>query len=86
MYSLPDTTVDSVSSREIGVRTTGHERMRITVLLAALTDNRKLKPAVLIPRKWLIRALERFRKKYRIVYSGMTSWMDKGKIIKYLSD
>lgn len=82
--SPPDTTVDAVCPREIGVRTTGHERMRITVLLAVRADGRKLKPAVLIPRKRPIRALKRFRTKLRIVYSGETSWMHEGKIMEYL--
>lgn len=80
----PETTIEEIGAREVAVRTTGHERMRITVLLAARADGRKLKPAVLIPRKRPIRALQRFRNQIHIIYSGQTSLMDETKLHEYL--
>lgn len=84
--SPSETTVEATGAREVAVRTTGHERMRITVLLAARADGKKLKPAVLIPRKRPIRVLDRFRPRLHIMYTGDTSWMDEVKLHQYLRE
>ena len=74
--SLPETTVETTGARDVPIRTTGHERLRVTVLLAARADGFKLKPAVLIPRKKPIKALDRFKNRLRIIYSGMYNIFD----------
>ena len=68
--SPPGTTVETIGARDVPIRTTGHERLRITVLLAAPADGFKLKPAVLIPRKKPIESLDRFKNRLRIIYAG----------------
>ena len=41
-----DTTISRVGDRTVSIRTTGHDKGRFTVLLAAMADGRKLKPFV----------------------------------------
>ncbi len=41
-----ETTVTHIGERSVPVRTTGHEKNRFTVVLAAMADGRKLKPYV----------------------------------------
>jgi transposase-like protein len=42
-----DTTITRVGSQSVPVRTTGHEKARFTVVLAAMADGTKLKPFVI---------------------------------------
>ena len=41
---LSSTTVDKVGSKTISIKTTGHEKEKVTVCLAAKADGTKLKP------------------------------------------
>lgn len=41
-------TLDSVGSKTVSVKTTGHEKSRITVMLSAMADGTKLPPMVLL--------------------------------------
>ena len=41
-----ETTISRVAERSVSVRTTGHDKSRFTVILAAMTDGRKLKPFI----------------------------------------
>ena len=43
-----ETTVEHVGARSVPLRTTGHEKSRFTVVLAAMADGRKLKPFVVL--------------------------------------
>ena len=43
-----ETTVEHVGTRSVPLRTTGHEKSRFTVVLAAMADGRKLKPFVVL--------------------------------------
>ena len=67
----PPEMTETFGARDVPIRTTGHERLRITVLLAARTDGYKLKPAVLISRKKPIKSLDRFENRLRIIYAGL---------------
>lgn len=69
--SPPDTTVETTGALDVPVLTTGHERLRITVLLCARADGFKLKPAVLIPRKKPVKSLEKFKNRLKILYTGI---------------
>ena len=44
-------TVSESGSREVSVRSTGHEKVRLAVLLCAQADGLKLKPYILLPRR-----------------------------------
>jgi hypothetical protein len=46
-----NTTVDTKGSKSVLVRTTGCEKLRITVMLSLLADGRKLTPLVILKRK-----------------------------------
>ena len=47
---LSETTVDTSGKRTVSFKTTGHEKARVSVVLAAKTDETKLKPMVLFKR------------------------------------
>ena len=45
MVKLPgNTTISCVGERSVSVRTSGHEKSRFTIALAAMADGKKLKP------------------------------------------
>lgn len=44
-------TVCETGARKVSIRTTGHDKIRIAVLLCAKADGFKLKPYILLPRK-----------------------------------
>jgi hypothetical protein len=51
-FDMPaNTTVDTKGSKSVLVKTTGHEKLRITVILSVLADGRKLTPFVILRRK-----------------------------------
>lgn len=81
--SLGNTTIDKRGAKEIGLRSTGHEKERITVMLSAKADGTKMKPFVLLDRKRAIKELDRFKSKLHLEYAGK-SWMDEVLTIKYL--
>jgi hypothetical protein len=43
---LAQTTVDHVGTRSIPIKTTGHEKARVTVVLAAKANGQKIKPLI----------------------------------------
>jgi hypothetical protein len=46
-----NTIVDTKGSKSVLVKTTRHEKLRITVMLSVLADGRKLTPFVILRRK-----------------------------------
>jgi hypothetical protein len=51
-FDMPaNTTVDTNGSKSVLVKTTGHEKLRITMMLSVLADGRKLTPFVILRRK-----------------------------------
>jgi hypothetical protein len=51
-FDMPaNTTVDTKFSKSVLVKTTGHEKLRITMMLSVLADGRKLIPFVILKRK-----------------------------------
>jgi hypothetical protein len=50
-YMPANTTVDTKGSNSVPVKTTGHEKLRITVMLSVPADGRKLTPFVILERK-----------------------------------
>lgn len=47
------TTVNEVGAKEVTIRTTGHEKLRVTVMLCITADGRKLPPYLILKRKTL---------------------------------
>lgn len=81
---LAHSIVETTGSKEVGVRSTGAERPRITVQLAARGNGAKLPPFVLIPRKRHIKELKKYQCTLKICYSGPQSWMDEEKTGMFL--
>ena len=82
---LTHSTVEVKGSKEVGIRSSGQEHLRITVLLTGRADGHKLPPFVLIPRKRPIAELQQFRGQLSIIYTGSGgSWMDDDKCAQYL--
>jgi hypothetical protein len=48
---LANTTGDTKGCKSVLVKTTGHEKLRITVMLSVLADGKKLTPFVILRRK-----------------------------------
>jgi hypothetical protein len=46
-----NSTVDTKGSKSVFVKTTGHEKLRIAVMLSVVADGRKLTPFVILKRK-----------------------------------
>ena len=81
--AVSNDTIDTVGVKEVGIKTTGHEKNKITVLLTA-SPTRKVKPFVLINRVRPIKALDRFKSKLIICYSGKKTSMDDKLTEEYL--
>ena len=77
-----DTTVSRVGEHTVSVQTTGHDKGRFTVILAAMADGRKLNPFVVFKGVRAIAELE----KGRGVVVGMSKngWMNEELTIKWL--
>ena len=71
------TTVDVVGKKEIAIATTGHDKSRVTVMLAACADGTKKKPAILIPYKKERPECEPYKSKVQLIYEGTVWFNDK---------
>ena len=74
--ALSNSTLAAKGSKEVAVRSTGHSKNQITVMLFAKGDETKLKPYILLPRK---RAMPDIAKNGgRVVMKfEETSWMNQ---------
>lgn len=79
---IATTTINKIGSREVAIKSTGHEKMRITVVLTARADGAKCKPFIVIPRKRPIKEVEEI-KEVECAYSAK-SWMDDELTSDYL--
>ena len=74
---VSDTTVDVVGKKTVSMKSTGHEKCRVTVGLAAKGDGTKLKPFIVF--KGGKRDVEKMKKEYGnrcIIASSTNGWMD----------
>ena len=70
-------TVEKKGAKEVTVRSTGHTKNRITVLLSAKGDGTKLKPYILLPRKRPMPGLvRRFGSRAVLKFEG-TNWLNQ---------
>lgn len=73
-------------SKTVNVLTTGHEKVRVTVILTGRADGYKLPPFVLLPRKKPVAEIvKRFKNKLVLCWCGRT-WMDNVLTTKYLEE
>ena len=74
---VSETTVDVTGTKTISMKTTGHEKCRVTVGLAAKGDGTKLKPFIAF--KGGKRDVEKLKKEFGskcVVASSVNGWMD----------
>lgn len=77
------TTVELKGSKQVPIHSTGHEKVRITVILSARADGSKVKPYIVIPRKRPIKELD--ATKDVVVAYNQKSWMDDALTEDYLN-
>jgi hypothetical protein len=76
-------TIDKVGTKEVTLKSTGHEKMRISVMLCAKANGFKCKPYVLLERK---REMPELISKYKslvLEFAGKI-WMDDNLVEKFL--
>ncbi len=83
LEQVANTTIEKKGSKEVPVKSAGHEKVRLTVVLTARADGTKLKPYIIIPRRRPIKELETLT---GIVCAyDNKSWMDDSLTIDYLN-
>ena len=75
---LSSTTVDNVGEKSIRLKTTGHEKSKVSVCLAAKADGTKLKPFIVFPgaKRETKQLNEEFKNKC-FVASSVNGWMNE---------
>ena len=74
---LSETTVDATGKKSITLKSTGHEKVRVSVCLAAKADGTKLKPRVVFKgAKREVAALKQEFQHRAVAASSANGWMD----------
>lgn len=68
------TTIAQKGAKEVPIKSTGHEKVRITVILTGRGDGSKMKPYIIIPRKKPISELDNMNDV--VIQYNTKSWMD----------
>ena len=78
------TSITNKGAKEVAVKSTGHEKLRITVMLCAKENGTKCLPFVLLPRKRPILEVEKkFKRKLILSWCGSV-WMNQIQTIEFL--
>jgi hypothetical protein len=80
-----ETTLEFRGANDVPLRSTGHDKMRLTVMLCAKSDGTKCKPFVLLNRKRPVPSLDREFSSFLILQYAGRSWMDDELIIEFLN-
>ena len=84
--AVGNSTLAEKGSKDVPLKSTGHEKARLTIMLTARADGRKLPVFILIPRKRPIKKLvDKYRGKAVIKFEG-TSWMNEELTRTYLNE
>lgn len=81
--AVSNTSLDKAGAKEVSVLSTGHEKMRCTVMLSAKADGTKLKPFVIFKRKRHLPDLERKHPNVVIGYTD-NGWFNEETTKEYL--
>lgn len=76
------TTLETKGSKEVPIRTTGHEKSRITVCLTAKASGKKLKPLIVLKGKRLDKSLAGVRG--AVIELSANGWMTEELTLKYV--
>lgn len=79
---VSNTTIDTRGGKEILIKSTGHNKVRLTVVLTACSDETKLEAYVIIPRKRAIKDVEQISDV--ICRYNTKSWMHDSLATDYL--
>ena len=83
-FDIPFTrTVDKIKTNSINIRTTGHEKTSVTVVLACQADGQKLPSLVIFKRKTIPK--EKFPSNI-IIKANSKGWMDEKLMIEWLKE
>ena len=84
---VSSTTVDKTGSKDVPLKTTGHEKVRVSVWLAAKGDGRKHKPFVVIAgAKRESKALHEEYKRQCSVASSTNGWMNEELTLRWINE
>lgn len=78
-----DTCIDKIGSKTVPIKTTGHDKVRYTVMLTASAAGKKCKPFLVLKRVRPLPALEKQFPQIIFAYSK-NGWMDEPLTIEYL--
>lgn len=84
LIAVSSTTIDKVGVKDVTILTTGHEKQRLTVMLSARADGRKLAPYIILKRIRRMPELERQFPMLKIAYSS-NGWMNEECTLDYLT-
>ena len=81
---VSDTTVDKTGARTITMKSTGHEKCRVSVCLTAKADGSKLKPFIVFKNaKRETKALSEEFKTRCVIVSSSNGWMNDDLTMEY---
>lgn len=86
-YMVSSTTVDKTGSKDVSLKTTGHEKVRVSVCLAAKGDGTKLKPFVVFAgTKRDSKSLHEEYKRRCSVASNTNGWMNEELTLRWINE
>ena len=84
---VSSTTVNKTGSKDVPLNTTGHEKVRVSVCLAAKCDGTKLKPFVVFAgAKHESKALHEEYKRQCFIASSTNGWMNEELTLRWINE
>ena len=82
------TTVESVEEKEIPMKTRGHEKVKVSVCLAATGNGAKMKPFIAFspPTKRELKALHEELKSHFSIASSRNGWMNEQPPLRWINE
>ena len=88
---VSNSTVNQIGAREVSVRSTGHEKSRVSVCLTAKADGTKLKPFIVFKEKGAKRDIEAMKKEPKfknkcVLATSSNAWMTAETTTQYVNE
>lgn len=82
---LSGTTVDTIGKKDIPLKTTGHEKVRVSVCLTAKADGTRLKPFIVFGggKRECVVLKEEFKSQC-VIASSSNAWMNEGLTLEFI--
>ena len=84
---LSETTVDRLGSKTLSLKTTAHEKVRVSVCLSARADGSKLK--LMIVFKGAVRETKKLNDEFKgkcLIFSSVNAWMNEPLTIEWVDN